>query len=121
MSNAPEERYRDYNIGKRIADLRNRQGLTQAKLGEQVDRSGPNISQLEAGDVDRSPAQLASLAELLTAHPLYLIAGLGPETCEMVDRMESLNADQRAAASRLFKAVLDLAEAANAWQMAREK
>lgn len=111
MSGSPDAPYVGYMIGGRITRLRKQKGFTQAKLASRLHVTASNISQLEAGSVSRSPGELALLARLFEVDPLHVIAGLAPETCQIVQALEQLSPARRAAAVRLFDAALQLADA----------
>jgi transcriptional regulator with XRE-family HTH domain len=116
MSSSPSHgKFKPNRIGERIASLRKQQRLTQQELGQKLLRTGSNVSQLENGHVRDSPEDLAFLAQILKAHPLYLIAGLSPECCEIIDALKGMPVESRATATRIFRAALEFADATSAW------
>lgn len=65
MTNVLKERLR---IGKRIADLRKEQGMSQKQLGEAVGMHQPNIARIENGQYSTSIDTLARIADALGRH-----------------------------------------------------
>lgn len=63
------------NIGKRIAQLRKRQNLTQAALAEQIGATSKHISEIERGVTGISIDMQVQLSEKLFCSLDYLIKG----------------------------------------------
>ncbi len=59
------------NLGKRLKTLRNQRGLTLAQLGQQVDLSASNLSQIERGVIMPSLPGLTAMAEALDVEVGY--------------------------------------------------
>lgn len=59
------------NLGKRLKALRNQRGLTLAQLGQRVDLSASNLSQIERGVTMPSLPRLTSIAEALDVEVGY--------------------------------------------------
>ena len=116
MVEDPNDRYRGYSIGRRLARFRTKKRLSQAALGRVFRRSGASLSQLERGKVDQPVWMLAAIATHLDAHPVEVIAGFSAETCKMAEELESMSSDRRTAAIRLFHAAQEMATAATEWQ-----
>ena len=64
-----ELEYINQNIGKRIRDLRNKNGLTQQELADRSELTKGFISQLERGQVSPSVVTLLDLIECLGTTP----------------------------------------------------
>ncbi len=67
------------DIGKRIRDLRNRNGLTQQELADRTELTKGYISQLERGQVSPSLITLFDLIECLGTTPADFFKTKGPE------------------------------------------
>jgi transcriptional regulator with XRE-family HTH domain len=65
----------DESLGRRIADLRAKLGLTQQELAERVGISRVAVSHLEAGMSDPGERTVALLAGVFKIEPLDLVAG----------------------------------------------
>ena len=65
----------DESLGRRIADLRAKLGLTQQELAERVGISRVAVSHLEAGMSDPGERTVALLAGLFKIEPHDLVAG----------------------------------------------
>ena len=63
------------SIGKRISQLRKRQGLTQEKFAEEIDISIKHISAVERGTSSLSLEKLIDAAQHLDCTMDYLILG----------------------------------------------
>lgn len=63
-------------MGKRIKEVRNKIGITQEKLAEQIDVSPSYISEIERGTSICSLAVLVSISEILETNIDYLINGI---------------------------------------------
>lgn len=61
------------NLGSRIREIREDQGLNQAELAARVETSQSTISQLERGDRNPSYQMLRRLAEALSVSVSYLL------------------------------------------------
>ncbi|WP_454802852.1 helix-turn-helix domain-containing protein [Mucilaginibacter phyllosphaerae] len=53
------------NLGEHIAQLREKEGLTQAQLGALIDKDYQSISRIERGKVNVSGFTLVQIAEVL--------------------------------------------------------
>src|SRR3954470_3716801 len=65
----------DESLGRRIADLRGKLGLTQQELAERVGISRVAVSNLEAGMSDPGERTVALLAGVFKVEPHELVAG----------------------------------------------
>jgi transcriptional regulator with XRE-family HTH domain len=65
----------DESLGRRIADLRAKLGLTQQELAERVGISRVAVSHLEAGMSDPGERTVALLASVFKIEPHDLVAG----------------------------------------------
>jgi transcriptional regulator with XRE-family HTH domain len=65
----------DESLGRRIADLRAKLGLTQQELAERVGISRVAVSHLEAGMSDPGERTVALLASVFKVEPHDLVAG----------------------------------------------
>ena len=65
----------DESLGRRIADLRAKLGLTQQELADRVGISRVAVSHLEAGMSDPGERTVALLAGLFKVDPYELVAG----------------------------------------------
>ena len=65
----------DESLGRRIADLRGKLGLTQQELAERVGISRVALSHLEAGMSDPGERTVALLAGVFKVEPCELVAG----------------------------------------------
>lgn len=73
----------EYSIGQRLAYLRNRKDLTQAKLADIADVSQSTIAQIESGGKDPSLTTLVKLAKALDIHEAVFLAGDGVHVFDM--------------------------------------
>jgi transcriptional regulator with XRE-family HTH domain len=67
----------DQSLGRRIADLRAKLGLTQQELAERVGISRVAVSNVEAGMSDPGERTVALLAGVFKLEPYELVAGTG--------------------------------------------
>jgi transcriptional regulator with XRE-family HTH domain len=67
----------DESLGRRIADLRAKLGLTQQELADRVGISRVAVSNLEAGMSDPGERTVALLAGLFKVDPFELVDGTG--------------------------------------------
>ena len=67
------------NIGKRLRELRLRQGLTIVKLASEVGVTSGLISQVENGTADPSLTTLRRISEVLRVPIFYFFIGTRPE------------------------------------------
>jgi len=102
---------RRYDIGNRIASLRRRAGLTQKELAKALDCSESRVSLIECWKRTPTLSELEDAARIFKVHPLFMIHGLSPEACEMVDFIESMPPGKRRPGVRIFKAALETAMA----------
>jgi transcriptional regulator with XRE-family HTH domain len=65
----------DESLGRRIADLRGKLGLTQQELAERVGISRVALSHVEAGMSDPGERTVALLASVFKIEPFDLVAG----------------------------------------------
>ncbi len=71
---------RPTEFGQRLAELRQKAGLSQAQLGEKLDRSQRAVADWEMQETTAlRPEQIIRLAEVLDVSVEYLITGKEPE------------------------------------------
>lgn len=86
-------KYDPVALGRRIATVRKRTGLSQIEFAEKLFISRSYLSQLEIGDRKPSLELIASIAELTGSTLDYLIAGKGDmraAKAEIKDLIEQL-------------------------------
>lgn len=88
--------------------LKNTQGLTQTKLGEEVGVSQATISSWRSeGENRRTPEslqQFEALAYAIGMHPAELLYGIDVEAIELYNEIRLLNPQQRAAVESHIRA-----------------
>lgn len=83
---------------RRFNDLKRDEGLTQAKLADQLDVSQGSINNWLSGY--RSPRtleQYEALAKAIKMHPAHLLYGIDERTLSLVRRFEALPSHQQEA------------------------
>lgn len=68
----PDERLLD-DVGRRIGELRQRAGLTQAQVAEMTDMTVPNYQRIEAGTQNLTLRTMAKIARALDVHVADLL------------------------------------------------
>jgi transcriptional regulator with XRE-family HTH domain len=112
------DRFSRREIARRIERLRKERKLTQSAVAKHLGQTASNVSHLESGWNNQTLWSLLRLSDTFGVHPLHLLAGLSPETCELADYLESLNPERRAAVLRTFTGARELAEGARLWAAA---
>ncbi|MDO5151668.1 MAG: helix-turn-helix transcriptional regulator [Oscillospiraceae bacterium] len=96
-------------IGTRIAHLRRKRGLTQAKLSEQLDITDKHLSECERGLTSLSLEKMFLLCDILETDMEYLTRGndITKHAVDLpdyiMDFLRSDNADQRKLIQDYFK------------------
>lgn len=98
------------NAAKRIRELRDKKGLSQATLGEQINRSSAFISQLECDKTSPMLVDYCKLAEILELHPLELLTGMPRSVIDLAQQLTNLEPSERERMLKLFRLVTEMIE-----------
>ena len=96
-------------MGQRIRELRQKQGLTQERLGEYIGVSRGAINKIEKGTTENlKRSQIETLAEKLGCTPTYLMGWDNKPTQQVQDlgRINRITDDFEAHLQKAFKDVL---------------
>ena len=96
MGEATVDDYGGRSVGKRLKNLRTREGSTQSRVAKIIGCSVAHISKVEAGHADLPLPELQKLALYFKVHPLELVAGLSKEVCELADEVSAFSPKRQA-------------------------
>lgn len=96
-------------IGERIYKFRKKMGFTQQQLGELLDLSVTEISNLECGKNNMSYATLVKLCKVLDTCPCQILSGAIKDTVEenIIDLIRELSANERSTLYILLSSYVD--------------
>ena len=106
----------DYSlIGKRLKHAREKQGLTQEKLAEQLEVSNAYISKMERGKTPINLHRLSELCLILEESTEYILSGTNSATgdylrSEIITMLEGCSADKIKLISQVIKPIVDYTE-----------
>ena len=95
-------------LGRRVAELRRRAGITQAQFAERLDVATETVSRFERGIVLPSLGTLASIASALEV-PMDSLLRFGGSPTDTSDAIERLVIELRGRTSAEIELVTDLA------------
>jgi len=106
------------DFGNRVRDLRIARGFSQAKLAAIAGYSQTNIGWIEQGKAKKPHVQVIALAEALRTTQEWLLWGTGRRDVgplilspdEIVKNYETMNVEQRAAATEFFLQLIENAD-----------
>lgn len=110
MDNMSQRKLLNIEIGRRIQLARERAGLTQEELSEQVNRSAQFISTIERGIAGASLETIISLCEVLNVSSEWLLRGrdASPNTNLIAAKFASLSDTQLSIIDKMTDNLIDL-------------
>lgn len=93
------------DIGKRITEIRKRNGWTQEELAEKADLTPQFVSYAESGKRAMRPENLLKLSKALKVSADYLLTGdiVDKDLLILSEKMKSLSSDQ----IRIIESIID--------------